>query len=222
MSEIDLLRLYPRSDKTRSEISVNRSIIHRIVAAERDFDFFDGHREFGYGGLRQDFRWDLVASDILQILNLSDNSTVLQVNCEKGYLLQSFSHHLESNQITGTESSQYAISQTYSKNSYNLVKSKPPKLPFKRVTFDLVISLGNVYTLSLKEAIIHLREIERVKRKYSFITLATYETAPQLLKFKEWSLLGNLILKRDEWKDLMKYAGYTGYYSFIDSDSLSL
>lgn len=222
MSEIDLLRLYPRSDKTRGEISVNRSIIHRIVAAERDFDFFDGHREFGYGGLRQDFRWDLVASDILQILNLSYTSKVLQVNCEKGYLLHSFSNDLESDKIIGTESSQYAISQTYSKNSYNLVKSKPPNLPFKSVTFDLVISLGNVYTLSLKEAIIHLREIERVKRKYSFITLATYETALQLLKFKEWSLLGNLILKRDEWKDLMNYSGYTGYYSFIDSDSLGL
>lgn len=222
MSEIDLLRLYPRINKARRKISVKRSIIHRIIAAERDLDFFDGHREFGYGGLHQDFRWDLVASDILQVLSLIDNSTVLQVNCEKGYLLNSFSHHLESNQIIGTESSQYAISQTYSKNSYNLVKSKPPNLPFKSVTFDLVISLGNVYTLSLKEAITHLREIERVKRRYSFVTLATYETAPQLLKFKEWSLLGNLILKRDEWKDLMKYSGYTGYYSFIDSVSLGL
>ena len=222
MSEINLLRLYPRSNQARNRISVNRSIIHRIVAAGRDYDFFDGCREFGYGGLRQDFRWDQVAKDILQTLELGKNTTVLQINCEKGFLLKSFGNDLDSNQVFGTESSQYAISQTYSKNNYNLVKSELPNLSFKSSTIDLVISLGNVYTLSLMEAITHLREIERVKRRYSFVTLATYKTAPQLLKFKEWSLLGNLILKRDEWKDLMKYSGYTGHYSFVDSISLGL
>lgn len=222
MSEINLLRLYPRSNQHRNKISVNRSIVHRIVASSRDYDFFDGFREFGYGGLRQDFRWDLVAKDILQTLELGKSTTVLQVNCEKGFLLKSFSNDLDSNQIFGTESSQYAISQTYSKNDYNLVKSELPYLTFKSETIDLVMSLGNVYTLSLMEAITHLREIERVKRRYSFVTLATYKTATQLLKFKEWSLLGNLILKRDEWKDLMKYSGYTGHYSFVDSVTLGL
>lgn len=222
MKELNLLKLYPKKDQSRSKVSNERSVVHRIVAGDRDFDFFDGDRSYGYGGLKQDFRWEPIARDICATLGLKKNARVLQINCEKGFLLHAFSNHIESNQIVGTESSEYALVHSYSRDEYSLVKSKLPRLVFKSNSFDLVISLGNVYTLSLKDALNHLTEIERVKKFHSYVTLATYENEEQYFLFKKWSLLANLILKRSEWLDLMKMAGYSGYYSFIDSKYLGL
>ena len=58
--------------------------------------------------------------------------------------------------------------------------------------------------------------------KLSFITIASYTTLNEYLLFKNWSLLGTLILKENEWKIFLKYFNYKGDYEFTNSKSLNL
>ena len=222
MPEKYLLKNYPKVKGARQGTSLNRSIHHRIIASYRGIDFFDGDRLYGYGGLKQDGRWDLVVPDFVREYNLANESSILQINCEKGFFLNSFHKVIDSINLVGIESSDYAIANTYNPKNYALVKSNIPMIPFDSNRFDLVISLGNVYVLTLQGAINHLKEISRVCKKSSFITLATYKNENQYWAFKNWSLLATLILKREEWIEIMQEADYDGDYQFIDSEYLNL
>jgi hypothetical protein len=222
MSEINLLRKYPTSNNQRGHVSKMRGIREKIVASRRDFEYFDGERIYGYGGLIQDNRWDSVALDFIDYYQLAGKSSILQINCEKGFLINSFFTYLNSNKVFGTESSPYAISKTFNLDNYKIIQCNLPSIPFADSSIDIVISLGNVYTLTLSDAIRHIAEIERVKKYNSFITLATYEKEEDFWLFKNWSLLGNLILKREEWLEIMNQSGYTGDYYFINATHLGL
>jgi hypothetical protein len=222
LREINLLRMYPKTNSKRRQLSIDRGVSEKVVASYRDERYFDGERKYGYGGLKQDFRWEPVALDILKEYGLSDKASILQVNSEKGFLLDAFFKQNKSLDLIGTESSNYAISNSYNSKNYTIIKNELPNLPFCNCSLDLVISLGNTYTLTLGDAYRHLLEIERVKKKFSFITLATYDDPDEYWLFKEWSLLGNLLLKKDEWIELLKLASYTGDYYFIDAKYLGL
>ena len=54
MREFNLLGEYPIPDKPRYVGSNLRTINHRIVATYRDKNFFDGDKNFGYGGFKYD------------------------------------------------------------------------------------------------------------------------------------------------------------------------
>ncbi len=153
---------------------------------------------------------------------LTEHSSVLQIGCEKGFLLHDF-HQLYPNlKIRGTDISSYAI-----KNAMPLVKpfiTKAPftKLPFKDQEFDFVMAIGVVYTLNLADAIKCLKEIQRVGKGKSFITLAAYRTEEELKLFRWWTVLGTTVLHEDEWVEVLKHAGYTGDYKFQTARSLKL
>ena len=51
MREFNLLENYPKLDQPRYVASNLRTIKERIIAGNREKDFFDGHRNFGYGVL---------------------------------------------------------------------------------------------------------------------------------------------------------------------------
>ena len=65
MREINLLRGYPEPTKPRYVSNNLRTIRHRLIASKRDQRFFDGDREFGYGGYQYDGRWRQIASNII-------------------------------------------------------------------------------------------------------------------------------------------------------------
>ena len=82
--------------------------------------------------------------------------------------------------------------------------------------------LGAVYILTLNDAILLLKNIQRLSKGKSFITLASYETEKDYWMFKNWTVLGTLLFKKEEWRKIMKQSGYTGYYSFTNSKKLTL
>ena len=89
--------------------------------------------------------------------------------------------------------------------------------------FDLVIGLGIVYTQTLPDALKLLKIISNIsKNNNSFITLAAHETDEEKNLFNDWTLGGNLCLKRDEWQLMFEESDYKGEYLFIDSNYLSL
>ena len=87
MREFDLLQDYPKLKSPRLVGDNLRTIDHRIIAAKRDRNFFDGDRNFGYGGFKYDGRWKDIAKRIVGEYKLNDKSRLLQIGSEKGFLL---------------------------------------------------------------------------------------------------------------------------------------
>jgi hypothetical protein len=67
-----------------------------------------------------------------------------------------------------------------------------------------------------------LREIQRVGKGKSYITVGAYNTEEEKDLFLEWTLLGTAVLHVDEWLEVFKEAGYTGDYYFTTASSLNL
>lgn len=60
----NLLNEYPKSLSPRVVGKSIRTINHRLIATKRDKEFFDGDRNFGYGGFIYDGRWKAIAKKI--------------------------------------------------------------------------------------------------------------------------------------------------------------
>ena len=84
------------------------------------------------------------------------------------------------------------------------------------------MAIGVVYALSLTDAILCIKEIQRVSKGKSFINLASYETDRDYKLFKKWSLLGTTFLKKKEWIEILNFCNYTGDYFFTNAETLNL
>ena len=198
----------------------NRTIANRLIAMRRDAAFFDGDRQNGYGGYVYDGRQAETARRFCEHYSLDNASSVMQVQCEKGFLLYEFLQLNPLMRVRGTENSIYALSEAIRRVG-SMRFAQPTENPFKDKEFDLVIALGVVYALTLTDAVKCLQETERVGR-HGYVTLAAYETLADLELFRRWTLLGTTILKRDEWLEVMRHAGYRGDYSFVTAHTLGL
>ncbi len=85
MTEINLLRALPRTKRNVAGRKNAKS--PEIVAISRQYGelYFDGPREYGYGGYRYDGRWLPVAHDIVAHFGLKPGMRVLDVGCAKGF-----------------------------------------------------------------------------------------------------------------------------------------
>ncbi len=213
--EFDALPQYPPARRI-----ANRTIHNRIAASYRDAEFYDGDRMNGYGGMANDGRWGPVADNFIKIYGLTADSSVLQIGCHKGFLLDAFLQR--GINVRGTEISDYAISQAPDA-VWTFIRRAPPfALPFAEKEFDLVIAISPVYSLTLADSIKCLREIERVGKGSAFITLGAYETPDDFKLMRQWAILGNLILTKPEWLAILEHTGYSGDYRFETAQSLGL
>ena len=222
MREKNLFSNYPKPKNPRIVGENLRTVEHRIIASKRGQAFFDGHRNYGYGGYKYDGRWRKIARDIVRDYGLKKGSNVLQINSEKGFLLYDLKESCPEINVFGTESSQYGIEHTINTVKKNILMADPINLPFPDSYFDFVIGVGVVYSLTISDAVLALKEIIRVSKNKSFITLASYENQEDYFLFKQWTLLGTTILKKAEWLKLLKYCNYQGDYCFTNSATLEL
>ena len=223
MREFNLLGEYPRPEKPRYVGSDLRTINHRIVATYRDKDFFDGNRNYGYGGFKYDGRWKSVAEKICNEYKLNNSLSFLQIGCEKGFLLKDLKDKYKKMRIDGIETSNYAITNSIPDAKENIKYcNNYTDQEYGDSEFDFIFALGVVYTHNLTNAIKCLREIQRVGKGKSFITLASYENRDDYWLFKQWSLLGTTILRKDEWRKVLSHVNYSGDYSFTNAELLGL
>lgn len=222
MREFNALREYPQPSKPRYIGSHIRTIKNRIAASYRDERYYDGDRNNGYGGYHYDGRWKKIVQSMVKDYGLTEKTALLQVGCEKGFLLHDFYEYFPQMKIRGVEMSDYAITHAMPSIKKYIVKTDYNKLPFKDREFDFVIAIGMVYTLTLRDAISALKEIQRVGKGKSFITLGAYRDERGERLFKNWSVLGSTLLHVDEWVEVLKEAGYTGDYHFTTAESLNL
>jgi ubiquinone/menaquinone biosynthesis C-methylase UbiE len=222
MREFNALAGYPEPKAPRYVGPQVRTVKHRIVAAYRDREYYDGDRNYGYGGFRYDGRWVPIARTMSKEYGLRQGSAVLQVGCEKGFLLHDF-HQLDSSlKLRGTDISEYAIAQAMESVKPFIQRAPFTALPFANQAFDLVIAIGVVYTLNLADAMTCLREIQRVGKGRSFVTLAAYRTQAEKQLFEWWTVLGATLLHEREWVEVLSHVGYTGDYKFTTARSLAL
>ena len=131
-------------------------------------------------------------------------------------MMYDFSRIIPGINIQGIDVSEYAI-----KNSINEMKDKvfvgnAKKIPFEDNSFDYVISINTIHNLDLEDCAKSLREIERVSKKGSFITVDAYNNDEEKERMFKWNLTAKTILSVEEWKDFFVKNKYSGdYYWFI-------
>ena len=91
MTEINLLKNYPKTARNLEEALNCRTDSVREVASRFDKEFFDGDRKYGYGGYYYHPKfWTDVVKDFNDYYNLKDESSILDVGCGKGFMLHDF------------------------------------------------------------------------------------------------------------------------------------
>ena len=215
--EIDLLKNYPTSkrnlDKRLSEKSPE------IVKIAREFgkEFFDGDRKFGYGGLTYHPKyWVNVVKDFVEYYKIKPDAKILDVGCAKGYMVYDFKRQYPGLEMHGVDISEYAIKNCHPEVKDNLQVGKAESLKFEDNYFDLVISINTVHNLELKDCVDSIKEISRVSKGNSFITVDAYNSDEEKERMFKWNLTAKTIMSTNDWKDKFKKIGYNGnFYWFI-------
>jgi SAM-dependent methyltransferase len=215
--EIDLLVNYPRTARDVAARGAAKTDADRAIARRFDKEFFDGDRRTGYGGFSYSPRfWQPVVPALQQHFGLTSGSSVLDVGCAKGFLMHDLAQLIPGVQVTGIDVSEYAIANAIEDMRPHVHMADARSLPFPDASFDVVISINTIHNLERDECAQALREIERVSRGKSYITVDAFRTEEERARMAAWNLTARTIMHADEWKAFFSEAGYTGdYYWFI-------
>ena len=215
--EIDLLSNYPKPRRDVTSRGTTKTEEDRKIARRFGKEFFDGDRRRGYGGYSYHPRfWEPVVPTFKEYYKLNEGSTVLDVGCGKGFMLHDFARLIPGIKGKGVDISEYAIASAIDDMKPHVQVADARRLPFPDKFFDLVVSITTVHNLERAGVIQALREIERVSRGSSFITVDAYRTEEEKERMFAWNLTGRTIMHVDEWKAFFAEASYTGdYYWFI-------
>ena len=215
--EIDLLEQYPKAKRNVQERGASKTEEDRAIARRFGKEFFDGERRHGYGGFGYHPRfWQPVIPAFQKTYGLSPSSSVIDVGCAKGFMLHDFRELIPGIQVQGIDVSEYAVLNSKEEVRPFLSAADARSLPFPDHSFDLVISINTVHNLEGEDLRQALREIERVSRGKSFVTVDAFRTDEEKELMDAWNLTAKTILHVDEWKKLFDAVGYSGdYYWFI-------
>jgi SAM-dependent methyltransferase len=215
--EIDLLVHYPRAQRNVLERGQAKTEEDRRIARQFGKEFFDGDRRHGYGGYYYHPRfWQPVVPAFQQRYSLSSFSSILDVGCGKGFMLHDFQQLIPNISVRGVDISTYAIEQALPEVRPRLQVANAVSLPFADRSFDLVVSINTIHNLERDELAQALREIGRVSRGHSFITVDAYRTDEEKERMDAWNLTAKTVMHVAEWEAFFREVGYTGdYYWFI-------
>jgi len=215
--EIDLLVHYPRSQRNLLERLESKSGEIRSTARRFDFEYFDGERTHGYGGFSYNPKyWSGVVQDFIKEYELTSESSVLDVGCAKGFFLYDLKQAVPGIKITGLDISEYAIKNALQDVKDDLHVGNATQLNFSDSAFDLVVSINTIHNLNREDCKIALKEIERVSKGHSFITVDAYRNSEERARMEAWNLTALTMMSDIEWKSFFEEAGYTGdFYWFI-------
>src|SRR5208282_3779626 len=169
--EINLLDTHPKTTRDYDKRALEKTPEIIAVAKKFDKDFFDGDRKCGYGGYRYDGRWKTVVKRMKDYYNLPDNAAILDIGCAKGFMLHDFKELMPGCTVAGIDVSSYAIGNSMPSVKPFLKIASAEKLPYPDASFDLVISINSIHNLPLERLKIALKEIQRVSRGNSYITI---------------------------------------------------
>lgn len=215
--EIDLLVNYPKAKRDVKLRGATKTEEDRMIARQFGKDFFDGDRKHGYGGYVYHPRfWEPVVPTFQKQYSLTKDSKVLDVGCGKGFMVYDFIQQIPGIDIQGIDISHYAIENAKEEVKSYLQVANAMDLPFEDNSFDLVISINTIHNLEQKDLVTALKEIQRVSKKDSYITVDAYRNEAEKELMFHWNLTAQTILHVNDWKALFHENHYTGdYYWFI-------
>ena len=213
---------YTKPIKARSIITEKRTIINKIIAWELDKEYYDGNRLNGYGGFKYDGRWKKVLPKFIKRYKLKAGSKVLDIGCKKGFLLHDLKELVPGIKIYGIDDHSYPLKKSMKSVRSNLKLSKYHEIPFKNNFFDAVFAIHCIYRLNFRDMITAIKEIQRVSKKNSFMTLGAYHDEKGQMLFNKWGILATCFYHVNDWKKIFKYLKYKGDYEFTTPESLGL
>ena len=215
--EIDLLEHYPKAKRNLDARAAEKTEADREVARRFDEDFFDGDRRHGYGGFSyMPPFWQPVIPTFQDHWKLNESSSVLDVGCAKGFMMHDMSQLIPGMTVKGIDISQYAIDNAIETMRPHVQVANATALPFADKSFDVVISINTIHNLDRAVCAQALREIERVARRGSFITVDAYRNDEEKERMYAWNLTAKTIMSVEEWVAFFKEVGFTGdFYWFI-------
>lgn len=217
MANIDFLSsVHKKTSRNYVERVVSHDKAECAAVAKRfDRDYWDGERQYGYGGYRYDGRWRPVADEMASHYGLKAGQKILDVGCGKGFLLYEFTRAVPGIQVAGIDVSRYAIENSKEEVRPSLIQGLAQELPYPDASFDFVYSittLHNLYVYDLKKAV---RHIQRVSKGKSYILVEAYRNEREKANLLYWQLTCECFYTPAEWEWLFAEWGYTGDYGFI-------
>jgi ubiquinone/menaquinone biosynthesis C-methylase UbiE len=218
LSEINFLNTHPATKRNYDKRAAEKT--PEIIRLAKQFgkDFFDGDRKCGYGGYNYDGRWKAVVERMYLHYNLPDAAAVLDIGCGKGFMLHDFKEIMPNCSVAGIDVSEYAIENAMLSVKPFLKVASAEKLPFPDSSFDLVVSVNSIHNLPLEACKTALKEIERVSRANSFITVDAWRNEEERANLMKWVLTAETYMHADDWKKLFREIGFTGDYHWFIAD----
>jgi NADP-dependent 3-hydroxy acid dehydrogenase YdfG/SAM-dependent methyltransferase len=236
--EINLLRSYPKNERSiehrfRSnsngdgdvEISdygnlANNILFDQLLEKQSQIfneKYFDGSREEGYGGYEYDRKyWFEVARDLINFYKLKPGDTILELGCAKGFLLHDLQTLLPGLIIRGIDISNYAIENAMPQVRSCISLGDAASLDYPDKSIDLVLAINTLSELPINKCKRAIREISRVSRGKSFITLNSWRNDEEKEQLLKWNLTAPSNFSVDEWRNLLREEGYRGdFYWFF-------
>lgn len=217
MSEVDFI--------TRVHQSTKRDYVGRVTSADKahcaevagrfDAEYWDGERQYGYGGYRYDGRWHDVAAAMVRHYRLTPATRILDVGCGKAFLLYEFTKLLPGVEVRGIDISAYGIVNAKEEVRDRLDHGSAAKLPYGDNSFDFIVSLNTLHNLYNYDLHAALREMMRVARGPQYLTVESYRNEREKANLLYWQLTCRAFMTPKEWQWAFAQAGYAGDYGFI-------
>jgi SAM-dependent methyltransferase len=220
MAEINLLRRYPKAKRNVTARIANKEE-NRAIALKFGREYFDGTREQGYGGFRYDGRWIPIAEDIIKHFSLNSGNKVLDVGCAKGFLVKDLMKVCRGIEAFGLDISDYAVKNCEPEVVGRLHLGDVRSLPFPDNSFDVVLSINTIHNLDRSDCVNALKEIQRVSKRGAYIQVDAYRNPKERQLFEDWMLTAKTYGMPQDWKEIIKEAGYTGdyFWTILEADS---
>jgi ubiquinone/menaquinone biosynthesis C-methylase UbiE len=215
VAEVELLRSVPR---TRRNVNARAEAkTPEVLAEARKFGqaYFDGPRDYGYGGYHYDGRWIAVARDIVDHFGLKPGMRVLDIGCAKGFLVADLMSVCPGLEVFGLDISDYALKHCHPDVVGRLHLGDCVSLPFPDNSFDAVLAINVIHNLDRPDVVRALKEIVRVGRgDRAFVQVDSYRTEAEKAEFEAWVLTARYVDYPQNWYRVFDEAGYRGDWAW--------
>jgi len=215
--QIDFLQEYNMSSK--------RDYVGRVTAFDKGEcaaiakkwgqEYWDGGRQYGYGGYKYDGRWLPFAQKLAAHYGIKPGDKILDVGCGKGFLLHEFTRAVPGVEVFGLDISQYGIDHAQETLKPFLTQGHCRKLPYPDKHFDFVYSNTTLHNLQPQDLYPAIKEIERVRKGNAWIGVESYRNEKEKANLLYWQLTCEAFFSIEGWKWWYDHCGYQGDYGFI-------
>jgi 2-polyprenyl-3-methyl-5-hydroxy-6-metoxy-1,4-benzoquinol methylase len=210
-------RQHKMTERNYEARMLDRKIESMKVAREFGYDFFDGERIYGYGGYKYiKGRWQELARSLIEEYRLGTGSTILDVGCGKGFLLDELQRQAPGVVAEGIDISMYAVENSVESVKKSIHVGDAAKLDevIRRSSYDLVVSINTIHNLSLRNVDSCLRMISNIGHQ-SYIVVEAFRDEATQHNMYCWALTAKTLMSEDDWVFTMERAGYTMDFEFI-------